>query len=226
MVKKEFILSTLRECYEKTSEIPKSTDKFPFGVSTVRRKFGTWNNALLLADIPLRKDTKNYIKKQIVLCQECNTEFKKEGCEIKRTKNNFCSKSCSASYNNRNKKHGCNISKLELYLQEYLSGYNFEYNNRIVCDGLELDIYIDELKLAFEINGMVHYKPIYGDEKFEDIIKKDKLKNNLAKEKNITLHTIKNEKNFDHKYGKKVLERIYFLIHKHKFNNTLLLILD
>jgi hypothetical protein len=37
----------------------------------------------------------------LVLCVNCNKPFEKSPLEIKRTKNNFCSQSCSASFNNK-----------------------------------------------------------------------------------------------------------------------------
>lgn len=40
----------------------------------------------------------------IVKCKTCNKEFDKKESEIKRTKNNFCSKSCAAILNNKNPK--------------------------------------------------------------------------------------------------------------------------
>lgn len=104
-----------------------------------------------------------------------------------------------------------------------LEGYSFEYNNRNICDGLELDIFIPELKLAFEINGIVHYKPIYGEEKFNKIKEKDILKNKSCKDKNIRIITIKDESNrFSEDYGKEILSRIYEEIHKLKFKDVLI----
>lgn len=38
-------------------------------------------------------------------CENCSVEFEKLSSEIKRTKHNFCSKSCAATYNNRGKIH-------------------------------------------------------------------------------------------------------------------------
>ena len=35
-------------------------------------------------------------------CVQCNKQFEKRFCEIKRTKNNFCSQSCAGQYNNKN----------------------------------------------------------------------------------------------------------------------------
>jgi hypothetical protein len=136
--------------------------------------------------------------------------------------NNFCSKSCAGTYNNTHRKTGNRISKLELFLQEHLSGYYFDYNNRKICEGLELDIYIPDLKLAFEISGIVHYKPIYGEEKFQNIIEKDKLKMNRCIDKGINLIVIKDESNrFTEKYGYEILSRIYKDIHKLDFKNCL-----
>lgn len=39
----------------------------------------------------------------IVNCKLCNKEFKKANNQIKKTKNNFCSKSCAAIFNNQNR---------------------------------------------------------------------------------------------------------------------------
>ena len=147
-----------------------------------------------------------------VNCKECNIKFKKSINQIIKYENNFCSRKCSSKYNNRNKKTGFRVFKLEVYLQKNLKGYKFDFNNRSICDGLELDIYIDKLKIAFEINGIVHYKLIYGKEKYENIVKKDILKNKLCKEKEIILYTI--IYNFNIKYSEEILKKIYLLIHK------------
>ena len=40
--------------------------------------------------------------------------------------------------------------------------------NRKDAIGSELDIYIPSLKLAFELNGIFHYEPIYGDKKLNE----------------------------------------------------------
>jgi hypothetical protein len=50
-------------------------------------------------------------------------------------------------------------------------------------EGLELDIYIEELKLGIEYQGIQHYEPISywgGEEAFEELQKRDMKKQNLA----------------------------------------------
>jgi hypothetical protein len=95
-ITKEFIITYLKEYYLKYEDIPKSRDKsHPFSDGTVRNKFGSWANALIEANIPLRVNPS-----QILKCDKCNTEFRKLYKEIIKSKNHFCSRSCSASYTN------------------------------------------------------------------------------------------------------------------------------
>lgn len=51
----------------------------------------------------------------------------------------------------------------------------------------ELDIYIPSLKLAIEIQGIFHYKPIFGDLKLKQIQDNDLNKKLICFEKNIKL---------------------------------------
>ena len=66
---------------------------------------------------------------------------------------------------------------------------NIQFNDR-KCLGLELDIYIPSLKLAFEFNGIVHYEPIYGDKKLRLIRSSDARKFILCAELDINLIVI------------------------------------
>jgi hypothetical protein len=110
----------------------------------------------------------------------------------------------------------------EKHFLEFFNDINSEHNIRSIISPLELDIYIDELKVAFEINGIVHYNPIYGIEKYNKIIKRDLLKNKLTKDKGIILYTIKDEsKKFSIKYAEEILEKIYKFIHKLHFKKVI-----
>lgn len=156
----------------------------------------------------------NKNKKINVECLQCNKNFVKKNVEIQRTKNkNFCSRSCSATYNNKNKTYGMRRSKLEIYLEEQLTilypQLHIDYNKKEAINS-ELDIYIPSLGLAFELNGIFHYEPIYGDEKLSKIQNNDHRKFQACIEKNISLCIIdvSKETYFKKEKGKKYLNII------------------
>lgn len=130
------------------------------------------------------------IKYSFLNCLLCNKEFKKVQSEIKKSPKHFCSKSCSAIYNNTHKTYGIRRSKLEIYLEKELTNLypNLEIHfNKKDAINSELDIYIPSIKLAFELNGIFHYEPIYGPEKLAQIQNNDKRKFQACIENNIEL---------------------------------------
>lgn len=121
-------------------------------------------------------------------CKNCNKMTERVISHIET--NTFCSKSCSAKYNNTHKTHGTRRSKLERWLEEKLKNKypNFEIHfNRKDAINSELDIYIPKLKLAFELNGIYHYEPIYGPEKLASIKNNDQRKFQACLENKIEL---------------------------------------
>lgn len=126
----------------------------------------------------------------IVLCKQCGKPFKRINSQIKKSKNHFCSQSCSAKYHNAHKTTGTRVSKFERWLQEQLlilyPTVEFHFNRKDAILS-ELDIYIPFLKLAFELNGIFHYEPIYGSEKLNSIQNNDKRKFQACFEKGIEL---------------------------------------
>ena len=125
-----------------------------------------------------------------VNCLNCNKEFKKTVKELKKHPNSFCCRSCAATYNNKNKTHGIRRSKLEIYLEEQLKGKYSDLEihfNRKDAINSELDIYIPSIQLAFELNGIFHYEPIYGDKKLNQIQNNDNRKFQACLEKGIEI---------------------------------------
>jgi len=161
---------------------------------------------------------------QIVQCKQCGKECKKQNSAVKNSSNHFCSKSCSVKYHNTHKTFGYRRSKLELHLQNVLESkylnLNIEYNDRLTLDGLELDIYIPSLNLAFELNGIFHYQPVFGknteskEQIFNDRINKDIKKQELCQEKKINLCVIdiSTQKHFTIKSSQKFVDAICFVI--------------
>ena len=129
-------------------------------------------------------------KALVVKCQQCNKLFTKTAAAIKNTKNNFCCCSCAATWNNAHKTKGTRISKLEIWLQEKLKiefpNLEIEFNQKTAINS-ELDIYVPSLNLAFELNGIFHYEPIYGPKKLSQIQNNDHRKFQAAIEAKIEL---------------------------------------
>lgn len=125
-------------------------------------------------------------------CANCKTPLKKHLSEVTGSKSGkcFCSKSCAVTYNNTNKTHGNRRSKLETWLETELTklypGIDFHFNRKDAINS-ELDIYLPSLRLAFELNGIFHYEPIYGDTKLNQIQNNDHRKFQACIEAGISL---------------------------------------
>lgn len=169
---------------------------------------------------------KYFIRKERINlpCGSCGKECTKTQYELKQSKSGklFCDRSCSASFNNKNKITGTRISKIEKYIaDEIVKFYSFEFHfNKKDTIGSELDIFIPSLKLAFELNGIFHYKPIYGIKKFEQIQLNDKNKIEACQVQQIILHIIDVSKltRFTIKKGEKYLFLVKEEIDKHLGN--------
>lgn len=131
-------------------------------------------------------------KRANVICLQCAKIFEQTPSQIAQStsENHFCSQSCAATYNNQHKTTGTRRSKLEQYLEEQLSvrfpKLDIHYNQKNTINS-ELDIYIPSLLLAFELNGIFHYEPIYGVSKLSQIQNNDQRKFQACVERGIEM---------------------------------------
>jgi hypothetical protein len=154
-------------------------------------------------------------------CTNCETPIVKMLKEIKKSKsgNHFCSQSCAATYNNKHKSFGTTRSKLEVYIEKQLTSLYSDLNihfNRKDTIGSELDIYIPDLNLAFELNGIFHYEPIYGVNKLQQIQENDISKSKACHDHKIDLCIIdtSHQKYFKESTSKQYLDIIINTINK------------
>jgi len=152
-------------------------------------------------------------------CVECGVCFLRTTFQVNKVVNHFCSQRCSGVYFQKNKKTGTRRSKLEAYLETQLfliyPTLDIHYNRRDAIDA-ELDIFIPSLNVAFELNGIFHYEPIYGLDKLEKTITNDKRKFQACLEHNIELCIIdtSHQKYFKEQNSKQYLEIIKNIIDK------------
>lgn len=102
----------------------------------------------------------------------------------------FCSSRCTGIYSNAHKTKGSNRSKLECWLEDRLTTrypeLNIKYNSSEAISA-ELDIYVPSLRLAFELNGIFHYEPIFGAVKLATTQSNDRRKYQACLERGIEL---------------------------------------
>jgi len=213
----------------------KSTDKLPCQCYNCNNTFYSMKVNITAA---LNKSARNSVKfcsisckniyrntNVLIFCSNCNLEFKKPNYLIKKSKNHFCSQSCAATYNNKHKSHGNRRSKLEIWLETELQNIypnlKFKFNDKLTIKS-ELDIYIPSLNLAFELNGIFHYEPIFGEQKFNQILMNDKSKTKACIDNQIDLCVIDTSqlKYFKPKNGEKYLKIITTIINKRTMLNS------
>lgn len=148
-------------------------------------------------------------------CLNCSTSVDRTPSQVRG--NTFCTLSCAAIYRNAHKTKGTRRSKLEVWLEGQLCALYPEldilYNNRNAINS-ELDFYIPSLKLAFELNGLFHYEPIFGESRLNQIQTNDNRKFQACIERGIELCIIdtSGQKYFKESTSKKYLDIIINLI--------------
>ena len=160
-------------------------------------------------------------------CTNCGESFYRCIAEINKSKsgNHFCSKSCAITHRNKNNPTHTRRSKLEAWLEEQLTelypNLDIEFNDKETI-GSELDIYIPSLNVAFELNGIFHYEPIYGNDKLRLIQENDQSKSKACHDAMINLCVIdtSQQKYFKPKTSKKYLNIITTIINQRTLLNS------
>jgi hypothetical protein len=216
--KKNYTFYCSRHCTtthaHKTGKIPKLIPKMITGscincdkavtkrlrnVTSAKKQGGTGN---FYCNNQCKKEYYRKLCDISVTCDGCGIEFVKHRADLaankRRGQRNCCSKQCrNKFFLTGRKKQGNQRSKLEIWLEKQL---NFFYPNLIIVfnDKItinsELDFYIPSLNLAFELNGIFHYEPIFGKEKLERTQNNDKRKFQACLEKGIELVIIDSSK--------------------------------
>jgi dTDP-4-amino-4,6-dideoxygalactose transaminase len=136
----------------------------------------------------------------------------------------YCSRSCRSinlklsSY--AHKAGGKSRSQIELFVEENLvkdfPNIEFVFNDKETI-GSELDAYIPELKMAIEINGIIHYEPIYGEEKLTKVQNRDRQKMINCYNLGIELIVIPlGRKGLSKKQTEEIYNEIHSIIEKNK----------
>ena len=130
-------------------------------------------------------------------CKQCGKVFHKVHSQVL-TKNPCCSAQCSGRYTSTHKKTvNAQVSKLEKWIAGRLlvlyPKLTFHFNNTDKVKR-ELDIYIPALSIAFEINGPLHYRPIFGIEHLQKQKRNDRHKRSVCTKNAIKLFVINTSK--------------------------------
>ena len=171
---------------------------------------------------------KSLNKSQNFNCLICDKIIIRRNSEIEKSKHKmfFCGHKCCGIYTSQNRKNGTNVSKLEKWLQKnIINRYNsltFSFNKTNAINA-ELDVYIQSLDLAFELNGVFHYKPIFGMNKLQKTKKNDDLKIEKCLEHKLFLYVIDitNQIRFTPKTGDLYLDVIANVIDYHIKRKTI-----
>lgn len=186
-------LSRERQCL--TLECPQCTKLFNIEVSDCHERIITKKQTT----IHCSRECSNFNKHAILNCKQCDKTFTKIKSEILKTKNHFCSRSCGATFNNKNKSYGIRRSKTEKFIEKMIKinypDLQFYCNNKKQI-GSELDFYFPNLNLALEFNGPLHYTAIYGEEKLKKIQANDMEKMTNCHKQSIKLITINTSKDY------------------------------
>ena len=128
-------------------------------------------------------------------CKQCGNLITRKRSEVNRSGTGlfFCSRSCAAIYRNAHKTTCTRRSKLEEIIETAIRkmypAIDCLFNDKTAIES-ELDIFIPSLLLGIEINGILHYRPVFGSDRLGKIQHNDRNKINQCEVSGISLHVI------------------------------------
>lgn len=195
MITKEQIIQDLQKFHDQFGKFPTTKTYYRdwdhYCTRTIRKIFGSWNNAM---DAAFGKHNRDRIGITCKVCSFCGkTIIRQNGRFEHHQKNHFCSRSCSVFFNNKlkrkSRKSKCEKALFDLLSNEF-KDIEFISGDKTMLDGYEIDIAVPSLNLGIEWNGIVHFKPIFGNEKFRKVLENDYKKQQIAEKKGIHLIVI------------------------------------
>lgn len=142
------------------------------------------------AEVPRRKKPGRYCslactrlarrKRTIRTCAVCLKPYHVRPWEVASKRKVACSRQCASRIGS---------SQTETLLGTYIEclGCTFIRNDRTILDGLEIDIVLPDHKIAIEVNGPTHYRPIYGKAKYDRTRSNDVKKKELLRRLGFTM---------------------------------------
>jgi len=125
-------------------------------------------------------------QKILIKCLKCGKKVFRSPVYVKQSRHHFCGMNCLAKYKFKE-------SFVEKELEKLIKPLKLRYerNDRKVIGPLELDFYFQDILFAVEVNGSLHYKPIYGEETLARQKVRDRRKKLMCKKLGIKLRTVK-----------------------------------
>jgi hypothetical protein len=113
-------------------------------------------------------------------CHWCQKIILRTPSQIKKRKLIFCSCSCSSKHyqriNQGKRKSYAEIFLADLIKADFPQLTILDNNRQLIPSGLEIDIFIEEFKIAIELNGPCHYFNIYGEATLKKVQTNDAIK--------------------------------------------------
>lgn len=145
---------------------------------------------------------------QVKQCEHCNNTFFAQASKSKLKRTKYCCVACkifagkkipSAQQSKVSRGEGgggkrgnpgqSKDERLSVILLQKL-GFDIIPQDRAVLNGLEIDIWFPRFQLGIELNGPVHYFPIYGERRFLQAQRSDTEKRRRAAEVDILILTV------------------------------------